>query len=172
MAMETCENCGATIGKLETPNVWQSHIVCAQCYAKLAAPVTSAVGFNHKPPTPAAATMKLAKGEVICPNANCGYVGKPIVTTRWSTLFWLLAGFAVVLLIVITIYSEVAGPFLSQQMHASLEAHGESAMDAEDRQFFARWFAGMILGLLPIYVTFTFIGHPKICPQCGNRIRN
>ena len=34
--MDNCENCGATIGKLETPNVWQDHVVCVQCYAKMA----------------------------------------------------------------------------------------------------------------------------------------
>jgi hypothetical protein len=29
--MEQCENCGRTIGKLETPHVHDGHIVCAQC---------------------------------------------------------------------------------------------------------------------------------------------
>ncbi|MGD0139006.1 MAG: DUF4190 domain-containing protein [Tepidisphaeraceae bacterium] len=35
--METCENCGATIGNLETPSVFQNHVVCSHCHAKLAA---------------------------------------------------------------------------------------------------------------------------------------
>ncbi|MCL2645714.1 MAG: addiction module protein [Phycisphaerales bacterium] len=34
--LKVCENCGQTIGKLETPNVWKEHIVCAACYKKLA----------------------------------------------------------------------------------------------------------------------------------------
>src|ERR1700722_9356459 len=38
--METCENCGATIGKLETPNVWKEHVVCGACYRKLSSKET------------------------------------------------------------------------------------------------------------------------------------
>lgn len=38
--VESCENCGATIGKLETPKVWQHHILCATCYVRLATPGT------------------------------------------------------------------------------------------------------------------------------------
>ena len=33
-ATETCANCGTAIGKLETPCVWQEHVVCAACHAK------------------------------------------------------------------------------------------------------------------------------------------
>jgi len=33
--METCENCGAAIGKLETPRVVDDHVVCAVCEGKL-----------------------------------------------------------------------------------------------------------------------------------------
>ncbi|HEV58828.1 MAG TPA: PH domain-containing protein [Phycisphaerales bacterium] len=32
---ETCENCGKQIGDLETPHVFQGHIVCAECDKKL-----------------------------------------------------------------------------------------------------------------------------------------
>ena len=32
---ETCENCGATIGKLETPRVHEDHIVCKKCWDNL-----------------------------------------------------------------------------------------------------------------------------------------
>jgi TM2 domain-containing membrane protein YozV len=32
---EVCENCGGTIGKLETPYVWQEKVVCAGCHARL-----------------------------------------------------------------------------------------------------------------------------------------
>jgi hypothetical protein len=33
--LQTCENCGRKIGRLETPNVWREHVVCADCYAVL-----------------------------------------------------------------------------------------------------------------------------------------
>lgn len=34
--METCENCGRAIGKLETPHVYRAeHIVCSDCKARL-----------------------------------------------------------------------------------------------------------------------------------------
>jgi hypothetical protein len=36
--MESCENCGAAIGNLETPGLWKDHVVCASCYARLTAP--------------------------------------------------------------------------------------------------------------------------------------
>lgn len=31
----TCENCGTTIGKLETPYIYGEHIVCAVCYGRI-----------------------------------------------------------------------------------------------------------------------------------------
>lgn len=34
-SLETCMNCSQPIGRLETPNVWQGHVVCATCHAKL-----------------------------------------------------------------------------------------------------------------------------------------
>ncbi|MGC9260811.1 MAG: hypothetical protein ACP5I8_12170 [Phycisphaerae bacterium] len=37
VSVETCENCGRLIGKLETPMVWQDHVVCAECNALLMA---------------------------------------------------------------------------------------------------------------------------------------
>lgn len=33
--MESCENCGRIIGKLETPCVHEDHIVCAECKSRL-----------------------------------------------------------------------------------------------------------------------------------------
>jgi hypothetical protein len=33
--MEQCQNCGRTIGNLETANVWNDRIVCTHCYAAL-----------------------------------------------------------------------------------------------------------------------------------------
>lgn len=34
--MEQCANCGSMIGNLETPYVFNGHIVCGTCYQKLA----------------------------------------------------------------------------------------------------------------------------------------
>jgi hypothetical protein len=48
--METCENCGAMIGDLETPCLWDNHIVCADCHAKLGTP--SANAHSSLPATP------------------------------------------------------------------------------------------------------------------------
>jgi uncharacterized membrane-anchored protein len=33
--MENCQNCGRPIGNLETPHVFQEHIVCPTCYERL-----------------------------------------------------------------------------------------------------------------------------------------
>jgi len=41
-ALEKCENCGRTIGKLETPNLWDNHVVCAKCYETLSKAPASA----------------------------------------------------------------------------------------------------------------------------------
>ena len=35
--LETCANCGAQIGKLETPHLWREQIVCAPCCRRLVA---------------------------------------------------------------------------------------------------------------------------------------
>ena len=34
---DKCANCGRTIGKLETPYVWQNQVVCAECEKRLTA---------------------------------------------------------------------------------------------------------------------------------------
>ena len=51
-AVENCENCGRTIGKLEQPHVWRKHVVCAECHVHLnaAAPASAAVRPSHAPP--------------------------------------------------------------------------------------------------------------------------
>jgi hypothetical protein len=48
VAQEACENCGHAIGGLETPRVWQDHVVCAACHAKL----TAGTGIAAPPPVP------------------------------------------------------------------------------------------------------------------------
>lgn len=34
-SVERCDNCGRTIGRLESPHVWQNHVVCAECAERL-----------------------------------------------------------------------------------------------------------------------------------------
>lgn len=48
-AVETCENCGGAIGKLETPRVWNDVVVCVSCHAKLSAPETSGMAVQRPP---------------------------------------------------------------------------------------------------------------------------
>jgi hypothetical protein len=47
-AMEKCANCDRVIGKLETPQVWQDQIVCAECYGRLS---STPVSNGHAPRT-------------------------------------------------------------------------------------------------------------------------
>jgi general secretion pathway protein G len=35
MSIETCKNCKRIIGELEQAYIWQSHILCKECYARL-----------------------------------------------------------------------------------------------------------------------------------------
>lgn len=46
-----CENCGRVIGALETPCVFEEHVVCAACYAILdaAAPTLEPIAETHRP---------------------------------------------------------------------------------------------------------------------------
>lgn len=44
--VETCENCGERIGRLEPACVWQETIVCAPCRAKLMAAATPVVAYE------------------------------------------------------------------------------------------------------------------------------
>lgn|GEM_PF-5105768 len=45
--METCANCDRTIGKLETPFLWQDEIVCQDCHARLQRQSSSARPTSH-----------------------------------------------------------------------------------------------------------------------------
>lgn len=66
-AARECDNCGRSIGKLETPHVWERNVVCATCHRALsdtavapartatatiptAAPVQSALAIAEPPP--------------------------------------------------------------------------------------------------------------------------
>ena len=85
---ETCENCGRTIGKLETPHVWKENIVCRDCNSKLreiACASTALPDAIVTPPIlPQHPPAQFRRGDIICPNPNCGYIGKPKKIARGS----------------------------------------------------------------------------------------
>jgi len=65
--LEACSNCCATIGKLETPMVWNDHVVCAACYERLRAavpvsPVTRATSTMPNSPATTADHQRRLKG--------------------------------------------------------------------------------------------------------------
>lgn len=100
--METCENCGRGIGNLETPFVWEDKAVCKPCHTKLSRangppPVPASAQPPRPPiimnPGPVAAPVfrpQPRRGDVVCPNPNCGYVGSPRIESRGSLLFTIL----------------------------------------------------------------------------------
>jgi hypothetical protein len=47
--LERCFNCDATIGRLETPMLFQEQIVCATCHAKLAVPIAKPAAARTEP---------------------------------------------------------------------------------------------------------------------------
>jgi predicted amidophosphoribosyltransferase len=54
---ETCENCGVPIGALETPRVWNEHVVCPTCWQKLKAQEAPRVlDLSEEPDTRGAST--------------------------------------------------------------------------------------------------------------------
>jgi len=87
--LTTCENCGRSIGALESTHEYGGHVVCQECVSLLQAHATPTVA-PQKTPTP-------KRGEIICPNPNCGYVGKPKKQPRGSLAF----GFLLTLLMIL-----------------------------------------------------------------------
>jgi hypothetical protein len=101
---ETCANCGAVIGKLETPHVFKDQIVCGACRTRLVAavapaPILPAVSNPAALPGVAATDKVLPMGWMICPNPHCGFQGMPLKEKKGSTLImivllllWILPG--------------------------------------------------------------------------------
>jgi hypothetical protein len=46
---EACANCGHEIGRLETPMVWNHHVVCQSCYARISS--STNLQSTARPPT-------------------------------------------------------------------------------------------------------------------------
>ena len=118
--METCKICGRTIGRLETPGIWNNHVVCQNCSVILSKPpgavspmLPSTLAESIEPvyvPVSQREPVMLAyrsphsprparvfpKGEVIiCPNGNCGYHGPSLreaCGSRFAAILLLLCG--------------------------------------------------------------------------------
>jgi hypothetical protein len=80
--METCENCGGSIGKLETPFVWQDRVVCAGCHTKLRQSQTAA----ETPTLPYATPMQPVS------DAVQQYVLTEKTSKRWKRQMLMAAG--------------------------------------------------------------------------------
>lgn len=114
--LDTCANCGHTIGKLETPHLWNQQKVCGVCIKRLA---------SLEPMAPSASSMQsleqltqqrsqsstqsleqlslqlasnrtdphssrvLMPGERVCPNPNCGFCGKGKREARGSGVIFI-----------------------------------------------------------------------------------
>lgn len=55
--IESCANCGQTIGKLETPYIWRDNTVCGDCYARVSKKPHASIEDREleRPPANAAA---------------------------------------------------------------------------------------------------------------------
>jgi hypothetical protein len=49
MAVETCKNCGQTIGELEQAFAYNTNVVCLQCYRKLSGQLADATARSQAP---------------------------------------------------------------------------------------------------------------------------
>ncbi len=60
METETCQNCGRTIGNLETRHLFNGQIVCVQCDGLLRSPQPQATAMPHTTTTPSPAPVTRA----------------------------------------------------------------------------------------------------------------
>ncbi len=63
MQTETCQNCGRTIGNLETRHLFNGQIVCAQCDGQLRSPQPQATAPPHPAVTPSPAPVTRAPSQ-------------------------------------------------------------------------------------------------------------
>jgi tetratricopeptide (TPR) repeat protein len=71
--VDNCDNCGRTIGRLEQPHVWRTHVVCVECHTRLSAPAPSAKKAPAPPPMP---KRPEAPKPVAPPMLLCGVCGR------------------------------------------------------------------------------------------------
>lgn len=56
IVVDSCANCGRTIGKLEPAHLWQESVVCGECLGRLRASQSSEQ-INYQSPAPPVAPM-------------------------------------------------------------------------------------------------------------------
>lgn len=72
-----CQNCGATIGKLETPHVFKGNVVCAGCASRLTGAPAKA---SDRPPARQSLIMRSARiifGAFAAVSLVMGLLGAP-----------------------------------------------------------------------------------------------
>lgn len=102
MSMDTCANCGGQIGKIETPFVFDDHVVCAACWKKLrdaqAASIPVAIPYESSAPRSVVTVSHPT------PGYECRISGEVSGDVIWSRRPWNLArliGLAIIVGLVI-----------------------------------------------------------------------
>lgn len=98
-SVETCQNCGTVIGKLEIPRVYRDQVVCEQCWLRLAVPVP-AVPLPVFPPTPTLPASPCKPPPTFAETLDA--LGKS-VTSCGCVLF--IIGAAIVLILGLTLFA-------------------------------------------------------------------
>lgn len=95
-AVESCENCGAAIGNLETPFVWNDRIICGTCKSRMVPQNKIATQVN----APALGRPGIAVPLLISAIANL-VIGIILATTCFGIIFavpmWILCVFEFIL---------------------------------------------------------------------------
>ncbi|MGC9260683.1 MAG: PH domain-containing protein [Phycisphaerae bacterium] len=82
---ETCGNCGATIGKLETPMIWKGSVVCGPCYEKL-----NRTNKAVRTPVPEAGQREQGQETVLLQGRVSGWpvIIWAVITVIAAIIFW------------------------------------------------------------------------------------
>jgi hypothetical protein len=76
--MEQCENCGRLIGNLETPHLYNEHIVCATCAQVLTSAPPAPTLPAPTPPAPPAEVIVFQREGVVVSNTHVALHGRQI----------------------------------------------------------------------------------------------
>lgn len=71
--LESCGNCGRMIGALEVAHVWEGHVVCADCRAKL----QEKSGASHRMPR-TVVILAVGLGGAVCLWSIRGHLGQDV----------------------------------------------------------------------------------------------
>ena len=104
-SLETCDNCGRTIGKLETPFLYQNHVVCAQCNEQLSSMRSQQTTIRVAPPTPTyGQPSTVTPLAFVDPAANA-----KAASTLFRVFFWIIGGIVIIYIIMQIIWSQENG---------------------------------------------------------------